>query len=116
MPQFRNNRGSIAFSNIRNFLLLRATRTQLPLFHYASAVRFGFTTVAPPLHHRYTAAAPPLHRRGGCFGAAAASSSSLSNHHHSSSAPFVPPAPPLHCHFTVDEIVPAPLHLRLLRA
>ena len=103
-------------SNIHNFLLLRATRTQLPLFHYTSAVRFGFTTVAPPLHHRYTAAAPPLHRRGGCFGAAAASSSSLSNHHHSSSAPFVLPAPSLHYHFTVDEIVPAPLHLRLLRA
>jgi len=95
-------------SNTCDFLLLRATHTQLPLFHCTPAVRFDFTTAAAPLHCRYTAT-------GGCFGAAVASSSS-SNHHHSSSAPFVPPAPPLHCHFTIDEIVPAPLHLRLLRA
>jgi len=34
----------------------------------------------------------------------------------SSTTPFVSPAPPRHCHFTVNEIVLAPLHLRLLRA
>jgi len=46
-------------SNTCDFLLLRATHTQLPLFHYTPTVRFDFTTAAAPLHRRCTAATPP---------------------------------------------------------
>jgi len=90
-----------------DFLLIRASPTQLPLFHYTPIVCSNFTTTASPLHHR-----------GGCSRTFTASSSSSSSNsivplHFRSAGTAGPPL--LHCHFTVDEIVLVLLLLHLLQ-